>query len=218
MLVKGRMSAPIISTTPETQIMEAMDVMKQNNIRRMPVLNKKGKLVGIVSDKDLLNAAPSNATSLSVWEVNYLVARIKVKDVMTKDVMTIFGDTPVEEAAYIMSDSKIGGLPVMQENQVVGLITETDLFKLLVELMGAQDDGVRVTAVIPDVLGELDDITHAVSQAGGHFTAFGQFNADDTDHRIVTFKVKGLTEDEVSTAIDDFVDEITDIRKCCTSS
>ncbi len=216
MLVKGRMSAPIIFTTPETQIMEAMDVMKQNNIRRMPVLDKKGKLLGIVSDKDLLNAAPSDATSLSVWEVNYLVARIKVKDVMTKDVMTISGETPVEEAAYIMSDSKIGGLPVMQDNKVVGLITETDIFKLLVELMGAQEEGMRVTAVVPDILGELDDLTHAVSQAGGHFIAFGQFNADDTDHRIVTFKVKGLTDDEVVTAIAPFVDEITDIRNCCT--
>ncbi len=218
MLVKGRMSAPIISTTPETQIMEAMDVMKRNNIRRMPVLNKKGELVGIISDKDLLNAAPSNATSLSVWEVNYLVARIKVKDVMTKDVLTIPGDTPVEEAAYMMSNSKIGGLPVTQDGEVVGLITETDLFKLLVELMGAQSDGVRVTAVVPDVLGELDDITHAISKAGGHFVAFGQFDADDTDHRIVTFKVKGLKQDEVSAALTPCVDKITDMRRCCTSS
>ena len=216
MLVKGRMSAPIISTTADTQIMEAMDVMKQNNIRRMPVLNKKGKLIGIVSDKDLLNAAPSDATSLSVWEVNYLVARIKVKDVMTKEVMTVSGDTPVEEAARMMSDSKIGGLPVVLDDEVVGLITETDLFKLLVELMGAREMGVRVTATVPDKLGELDDITHAIAKAGGSFIAFGQFNADDTDHRIVTFKVKGLTPDEVTTAVSPVVDEITDVRKCCS--
>jgi len=216
MLVKGRMSAPIISTTADTQIMEAMDVMKQNNIRRMPVLDKKGKLIGIVSDKDLLNAAPSDATSLSVWEVNYLVARIRVKDVMTKEVMTVSGDTPVEEAARMMADSKIGGLPVVLDDEVVGLITETDLFKLLVELMGAREMGVRVTATVPDKLGELDDITHAIAKAGGSFIAFGQFNGDDTAHRIVTFKVTGMTADEVKTAVSPVVDEITDVRECCS--
>lgn len=215
MLVKGRMSAPIISTTPDTQIMEAMDVMKQNNIRRMPVLDKKGKLVGIVSDKDLLNAAPSDATSLSVWEVNYLVARIKVKDVMTKDVMTVTGDTPVEEAARMMADSKIGGLPVVLDGNVVGLITETDLFKLLVELMGAREMGVRITALVPDKLGELASITQAIAEIGGGFIAFGQFNADDTDHRVVTFKVTGLTIEQIKTAVSPIVDEITDIRECC---
>lgn len=212
MLVKGRMSAPIISTTPDTQIMEAMDVMKQNSIRRMPVLDKKGKLVGIVSDKDLLNAAPSDATSLSVWEVNYLVARIKVKDVMTKSVMTVAGDTPVEEAARMMADSKIGGLPVVLEGKVVGLITETDLFKLLVEMMGARESGLRVTALVPDKLGELDAITHAIAKIGGGFIAFGQFNADDTDHRIVTFKVTGLTAEQIKTAVAPIVTKITDIR------
>ena len=216
MLVKGRMSAPIIATTADTQIMEAMDVMKKNNIRRMPVLDKDSKLIGIVSDKDLLNAAPSDATSLSVWEVNYLVARIKVKDVMTADVMTVAGDTPVEEAARMMADSKIGGLPVMLDDEVVGLITETDLFKLLVELMGAREMGVRVTATVPDKLGELDDITHAIAKAGGSFIAFGQFNADDTDHRIVTFKVTGMTSDEVVTAVSPVVDAITDMRECCS--
>ena len=216
MLVKGRMSAPIIATTADTQIMEAMDVMKKNNIRRMPVLDKDSKLIGIVSDKDLLNAAPSDATSLSVWEVNYLVARIKVKDVMTADVMIVAGDTPVEEAARMMADSKIGGLPVMLDDEVVGLITETDLFKLLVELMGAREMGVRVTATVPDKLGELDDITHAIAKAGGSFIAFGQFNADDTDHRIVTFKVTGMTSDEVVTAVSPVVDAITDMRECCS--
>ncbi len=216
MLVKGRMSAPIIATTADTQIMEAMDVMKKNNIRRMPVLDTDGKLIGIVSDKDLLNAAPSDATSLSVWEVNYLVARIKVKDVMTKEVMTVSGDTPVEEAARMMADSKIGGLPVVLDDEVVGLITETDLFKLLVEMMGAREMGVRVTALVPNKLGELDDLTHAISKVGGGFIAFGQFNADDTDHRIVTYKVTGMSIEEVKTAVSPVVDTITDIRECCT--
>ena len=214
MLVKNRMSHPIIAVSPDTPIMEAMELMKQKSIRRMPVLDN-GKLVGIVSDKDLLNAAPSDATSLSVWEVNYLVARIKIKDVMTKNVMTITEDTPIEEAARIMADNKVGGLPIMRNGEVIGLITETDLFKLLLELMGAREMGVRVTAVIPDTLGELDALTHAIAEAGGSFISFGQFNADDTDHRVVSFKVTGLSVADVKTATVPIVDQITDIRECC---
>lgn len=214
MFVKGRMSTPVISVSPDLPIMEALDLMRQKNIRRTPVL-EKGKLVGIISDKDLLNAAPSDATSLSVWEVNYLVARIKVKDVMTKKVLTVDEDTPIEEAARIMADNKIGGLPVMRGGEVVGLITETDLFKLLLELMGAREMGVRVTITIPDTPGELEALTHAVAQAGGSFMSFGQFNGDDTDHRIVTFKVSGLSEEALRTAVAKVSDSITDVRSCC---
>ena len=101
--------------------------MKRAHIRRTPIV-KDGKLVGIVSDKDVLNASPSPASSLSVWEMNYLLSKIKVKDVMTKVVLTVTEDTPIEEAARIMADNKIGGLPVMRAGQGAGIITETDLF------------------------------------------------------------------------------------------
>ncbi|MCA9928526.1 MAG: CBS domain-containing protein, partial [Anaerolineales bacterium] len=123
MLVSRRMSSPVITVSESTPIMEALDLMRRQNIRRTPVVNKKGKMIGIVSDKDLLNAGPSEATSLSVWEVNYLLAKLSVKDVMTKDVLTVTEDTPIEEAAYIMAENKIGGLPVMRGQEIVGLIT-----------------------------------------------------------------------------------------------
>lgn len=211
MLVKGRMSKPVITVKPDAPIMEALRLMQRENIRRLPVV-KNGEMVGIVSDKDLLHAGPSDATSLTVWEVNYLLSKITVADVMTKDVKTVTEDTPIEEAARIMVDNKIGGLPVMRNGAIVGLITETDLFKIFLELMGARDAGVRVTVLVKDLRGELDALTHAVAEAGGSFIAFGQFSGESQQNRLVTFKVEGLDETAVRQAIEPVVESIIDIR------
>ena len=212
MLVKNRMSSPVISVEPEMPIMEALTLMRAKKIRRMPVVDKQGTLIGIVSDKDLLNAGPSAATSLSVWEINYLVGKIKIENVMTKAVLTVDGMTPIEEAARMMVDNKIGGLPVMDKNQLIGMITESDLFKILLELMGARETAVRLTAVVPDVLGELDRLTHLVAEAGGSFIAFGQFNGDDSDTRVVTIKVTGLDEQQLQEAVAPAVIKVVDVR------
>lgn len=211
MLVKRRMSSPVITVAPEMSVPDCLKLMQRERIRRTPVV-ANGRLVGIVSDKDLLNASPSDATSLSIWEISYLVNRIKVKDVMTKEVLTITEEMPIEEAARIMVDNKVGGLPVVKDRDVVGLITETDLFKILLELMGAREQGVRVTAVVPEKLGELAAITHAIANADGSFVAFGQFSGDASSNRIVTFKVRHMTETAVRAAIDPVVTEIIDIR------
>ena len=214
MLVKERMSSPVITVEPTMPIMQALEMMKENRIRRMPVV-KNGKMIGIVSDKDLLNAAPSDATSLSVWELNYLLAKITVGDIMTKNVITVEEDTPIEEAAYLMDINKIGGLPVMSDGKLVGLITETDLFRIFLELMGAQQEGVRVTALVPDKLGELEVLTHAISSAGGEFLAFGQFAGESSANRIVTFKVSNLDEETVREKIAPYIEKLVDIRTCC---
>lgn len=212
MLVKERMSKPVIFVHPDMPIMEALALMQREKIRRLPIIDD-GKMVGIVSDKDLLNAAPSDATTLSMWELNYLVSRIEVNDVMTRQVRTVTEDTPIEEAARIMADNKIGGLPVMREGRVVGLITETDLFKILLELMGAREGGLRVTAIIPDTVGELAKITSAVAACEGSFVAFGQYSGDDTATRTVTFKVTGVDADTVRQQLEPLVEKITDIRE-----
>jgi acetoin utilization protein AcuB len=192
-------------------INEALNLMRREHIRRAPVV-KDGKLVGIVSDKDLLNASPSPATSLSIWEMNYLLSKITVRDVMTKKVLTVSEGTPIEEAARIMSDNKIGGLPVMSNGRVVGIVTETDLFKIFLELMGARDMGVRVTALVPEKPGELADLTRAIFEIGGNFVAFGQFLGEDPTNREVTFKVTGVKEEDLVKAIQPYVQKIKDIR------
>ncbi len=211
MLVGERMSHPVITISPEMPITEAINLMRREHIRRAPVI-KGTKLVGIVSDKDLLNASPSPATSLSIWEMNYLLSKITVSDVMTQEVMTITTSTPIEEAARIMADNKIGGLPVTKDDRVVGMITETDLFKIFLELMGAREVGVRVTALVPEKVGELAALAKAVSHAGGNFVAFGQTAGEDPSNREVTFKVTGISEKEVIKAIEPYVEKIEDIR------
>ena len=211
MLVGERMSKPVISIPPEMPINEAINLMRTKQIRRTPVV-KEGKLVGIVSDKDLLNASPSPATSLSVWEMNYLLSKITVKDVMTTRVLTVKEDTPIEEAARIMADNKIGGMPVVRDQQVVGIITETDLFKILLELMGARESGVRVTMLMTEKPGQLANLTRLLSDLGGNFIAIGQFSGESETNRLVTFKVTGLEEVRVREIVVPLAEHLIDIR------
>ena len=143
--------------------------------RRAPVA-KAEKLVGIVSDKDLLNSSPSPASSLNVWEMNYLLSKLTISEIITKKVLTVAEDTPIEEVARIMADNKVSGLPVLHDGHVVSIITETDLFKIFLELMGAREKGVRVTALLNEKPGQLAKITKAVSSAGGNFIAFEKYN------------------------------------------
>lgn len=211
MLVGERMSHPVISVAPETPIHDALALFKKEHIRRAPVM-KNGKLVGIISQTDLLNASPSPVSSLSIWEMNYLLSKVTVKHVMSKKVSTVIEDTPIEEAARIMADNKIGGLPVLRGNKVVGMITETDLFKIFLELMGAREKGVRVTALLKNRRGELAKITKAITELGGNFIAFGQFAGEDPTTRLVTFKVDGLKKSEVKSAVQKIAEEVWDIR------
>ena len=211
MLVGERMKHPVITVPPDLPIVDALNLMKRERIRRTPVV-KDGKIAGIVSDKDLLNASPSPATSLSVWEMNYLLSKIQVKDVMTKKVFSVSEDTPIEEAARIMADNKIGGLPVMRGDHVVGIITETDLFKIFLELMGAREAGVRVSALIHEQRGQLARLTQAIANAGGNILAFGQFSGEDTSNRLITFKVGGLDQAQVRSLVEPIVERLMDIR------
>jgi len=212
MFVGERMSHPVITVSPDTPIHDALIMFKREHIRRAPVI-KDGKMIGIVSERDLLNASPSPVTSLSVWELNYLVSKVTVKQVMSKKVKTVDVNTPIEEAARIMADSKIGGLPVTRAGKVVGMITETDLFKILLELMGARERAVRVTAEIDDKPGQLAKVTKAIAEAGGNFIAFGQFAGNDPSTRLLTMKVAGIKKDAVTKAIEKSVKEIRDIRQ-----
>jgi acetoin utilization protein AcuB len=214
MLVEERMSSPVITVAQDLPIMEALNVMKTNQIRRTPVVDKKGRLVGIISDKDLLDASPSDATSLSVWEINYLLSQITVREIMTKEVMTVTKDTPLEVAARIMADNKIGGIPILDGDDLVGLITETDLFKIFLELMGARTEGVRVSAMVPEKRGELALITEAISKAGGSFISFTQFAGKSESNREIVFKVAGLNPSTVVEKVTPLVEQILDVRLC----
>lgn len=212
MFVRERMSRPVISVSPDEPINEVLAMFRNEHIRRAPVM-KEGKLVGIVSERDLLNASPSSATTLSVWELNYLISKVKIKDVMTRKVITVDENTPIEEAARIMADKKIGGLPVVSAGKIVGMITETDLFKILLELMGARQKAVRVTATVPNRPGELAKISQIVSSNGGDFISFGIFSGPDADSRVLTFKVQGIKKEKLKEILDPAVQKFWDIRQ-----
>ena len=211
MFVGERMSRPVISVSPEAPINEVLAMFKKEHIRRAPVM-KDGKLVGIVSERDLLNASPSAATSLSVWELNYLISKVTVKRVMTKKVITLDEDTPIEDAARIMADRKIGGIPVTRLDKVIGIITETDLFKIFLELMGARQKALRVTATVPNEPGELAKITQAIASGGGNFISFGTFSGPDAGSAVVTFKVEGIKKEKIKEVLGDIVTKFWDIR------
>jgi acetoin utilization protein AcuB len=153
----------------------------------------------------LLNASPSSVTSLSVWELNYLISKVTVKNVMTKKVITVEKDTPIEEAARIMVDQKIAGLPVTSSGKIVGMITETDLFKIFLELMGARQKALRVTATIPEQPGELAKVTKAIANNGGDFISFGMFAGPDAHSKVITFKVQGMKKESLKEALGDVV-------------
>ncbi|MFZ5818439.1 MAG: CBS domain-containing protein [Chloroflexota bacterium] len=212
MLVGERMSHPIISIAPDMPVHDALNLFKREHIRRAPVV-KDGKLIGIVSDQDLLNASPSPVTSLSIWEMNYLMSKITVAEVMTKKVLTVEESTPIEEAARIMADNKVGGLPVLRDGHVVGIITETDLFKIFLELMGAREKGVRATILIEEKPGQLAKITEAIAKAGGNFVAFGQFAGEDPSTRLVTMKVDSMKPEAVKKAVAEVAKEVWDVRE-----
>jgi len=213
MFVKERMSFPAITIHPEISLHDALNLMHKEHIRRLPVVDNKGKLIGIVSERDLLHAAPSDATSLTVWEVTSLFSKLTVDRIMTRDVITISEDTPIEEAAILMADNKIGGLPVIREGKIVGIITETDLFKVFLELFGARKGGIRLAALVPEVPGELAQLTKAIFDAGGNILALGTSLGESSDNREITIKVRGVEPRELREVVEPLVVRIIDIRE-----
>ncbi len=212
MLVKERMSRHPITIRPDTSLHDALRVMHDEKVRRLPVVNREDKLVGIVLEKDLLYASPSPATSLSVYELNYLISRITVESLMTRDVVTVSEDTSLEEAARIMADNNIGGLPVMRNDTLVGMITESDLFKVFLELLGAREWGTRVTLRVPDQRGMLAKVAAAITARGADIVALGTFWGDDPTNRELVIKIQGITHEEIEEIADQLEAEIVDIR------
>jgi acetoin utilization protein AcuB len=213
MLVRERMSAQPVTITSDVPITEALRVMRQNQVRRLPVLDEDGRLMGIVSEKDLLYASPSPATSLSIYEMHYMLSRLKVTELMTADPITTTPDALLEEAAIIMADNKIGGLPVVEDGNLVGIITETDVFKVFLELLGAREKGLRLTLRIPERMGEMARITTAIAQLCGNILALGTFLGDDPTTAIVTVKVVDVAADQLELAMQELGLEIVDSRE-----
>jgi acetoin utilization protein AcuB len=212
MLVGERMTRNPVTILDTASIDDALHLMRERRVRRLPVLDGSGKMVGIVSDKDLLHAAPSPATSLSVYELHYLLARLTIKQVMSSPVITVTSDTPIEEAAALMADRKIGGLPVLENGQLAGIITETDIFKILVELLGARTPGLRLTLQVPEGKGVLARITAALAQQGAFIVSLVAYGGPDESRPFIMLKLTGVDQAAVEAALQGLDASIVDVR------
>lgn len=185
MFVINRMTKNSMTVTADTKVDEVAHLMKKHNFRRLPVVDD-GKLVGFLSDSDLMRVAPSSATTLSRYEINSLLAKICVRDIMKKDVVSVNVDATIEEAALIMYKNKIGGMPVVSNmGAVVGVITETDIFKTFVDVMGLADGKTRITLEVTDKIGVVKDIAEIFEQAGVSIDSLITCKKEDNKYEIV---------------------------------
>ena len=185
MFVINRMTKNPMTVTADTKVDEVAHLMKKHNFRRLPVVDD-GKLVGFLSDSDLMRVAPSPATTLSRYEINSLLAKICVRDIMKKDVVSVNVGATIEEAALIMYKNKIGGMPVVSNmGAVVGVITETDIFKTFVDVMGLADGKTRITLEVTDKIGVVKDIAEIFRQAGVSIDSLITCKKEDNKYEIV---------------------------------
>jgi acetoin utilization protein AcuB len=210
MNVGRRMSHPVITVQPETQITKAHELMAKEKIGQTPVV-KNGKLVGIVSKNDILKAYPSSVTTLAVWEIASLLEKIQVKDVMVKTVRTVQEDTLIEEAARIMVDNVISSLPVVRGKELVGIITQADLFNIMLEMLGARRPGVHFSVLIPSKPGQIAKISKAIYDKGGDITALSTFEGDSSATSMLAVKVNGIEQKALEKLVKPLVIELMEI-------
>ena len=202
-----------ITVSPDLPIAEAIEQMRQKKIHRFPVVDKKGKLVGMVTHQDLLYASPSSVTSLNVWEVTYLLNQVQVREAMTKKVITVGEDYPIEDAAGLMRENEISGLPVMRGSELVGIITESDIFDIFLELFMAQEKGVRLTVLAPYFKGSMAQISSAITENGGLIHALNTFKGEDESNWGCVLKVADMSRDQLVQVIQPLVIKILDVRE-----
>ncbi len=169
MFVKNKMTTNPFTISPDQTIPDAHEIMAQNGVKRLPVM-KDGKLVGIVSKEDIQHASPSKATTFSMGEITYLLAKTKIKSIMTKNPVTISSGALLEEAAIVMRDNDISFLPVVDNNKLVGIITKTAIFDSFIELLGFRETGTRLTIEVDDEPGIMSNLTSIIGNSGANIT------------------------------------------------
>jgi len=204
MLVKDFMTRNPITVAPETSFSEALKLMKQNKIKRLIVM-KDEKIIGIVTEKDLLYASPSKATTLNIWELHYLLSKLKIEEIMTKNVVTVNENAPIEDAARIMEEKDISGLPVVDDaGRLVGIITQTDIFKVFVEIFGTKREGtIRYTMEMPDKPGELLEVAKRIYEAGGNIISIATLFEEGKDSYLATLRVENIDHEKFVKSLDE---------------
>ncbi|MGN0729345.1 CBS domain-containing protein [Treponema sp.] len=212
MLVKDVMTVNPVTIGPDASVLEARETMTRNKINKLPVVDRSGALVGIITNNDLAKASPSAATSLDMFELGYLLSKLSVEKTMVKSVKTTTADQTVEEAARLMNDYGISALPVVKENLLIGIVTESDLFSTFIDMFNTRASGVRAVAVVNEIPGELAKIAAAIAEKNANIVSLVTSDACDSKHRTVTLKVSGISKDELQSLLEANCAEIKDIR------
>jgi len=195
MLVRDRMTPDPETVTTDTTLKEALNLVRSNPFRHLPVMDENGRLVGIVTEKSLVYASPTPTTTLSVFEVDYILSRTRVGQVIEGEVITVGPDLPIEEAARLMIDHRIGCLPVVENEELVGIISDTDIFRVFVEGLGGGYPSLRITVVVPEEVGSLARVTNRVAALGGNIYSLGIFWGEQREDRVVAFRLEGVDQE-----------------------
>ncbi len=198
MLVSNWMTKDVVTITPDRSMMKCSKLMKDHSISRVPVVDENGHILGIVSDRDVKDASPSKATTLDMHELYYLLSEIKIRDIMTKKVMTIKETETVEKAAVIMLENNFGGLPVVDENgRIAGIITDTDIFKVLVDITGVYEGGAQVCLHIPTASGSLAPIINFLKDRGARVMSILTQNVpEDVPTKDIFIRIRDMEKPE----------------------
>ena len=211
MTVSKNMTINPVTTTPDEGVFEAFELMKNEGVQRLPVLDNDGNLVGIISEKNITSAAADR--KVSIVEFALLLSKIKVGDVMTKEVITVSIDDPVELAARKMSDNDISILPVVDnDGKLVGIVSRSDLFRLLLELFGTRHYGIRVTFRIKDQKGVIAKLAIALEKIGANIVSIGNLDSDQ-GYSTIIMKINGVDESLIKDTLSPLVDGNLDIRE-----
>jgi acetoin utilization protein AcuB len=182
---------PVV-VSPDVSVSDARNLMRKEKIGCLPVLDKNNNLVGIVTKKNLLKAGPTAATTLDMYEISYLLSKLKVEKIMERAVITVNDDELLEEAARVMADGDISCLPVMRGKVLVGVITVRDIFHAFLDALGARHQGVRISFSMEEKPGQLAKLTAAIAEKGGNIVAFVSQDGDDLTERRGTLKICGI--------------------------
>ncbi|MGB4440110.1 MAG: CBS and ACT domain-containing protein [Sedimentibacter sp.] len=194
MYVKNKMTANPYTISPDASITDAVELMKEKGLRRLPVV-KAGKVVGILTKNDLQKVSPTKATSLSIFEINYLLSKTTVNDAMTKEIITISPDSLLDEAAVIMRDKKIGTLPVVEDSNIVGIITESDILDAFIDILGFKAEGSRITIETKDVPGALAEIASIFKAFNSNITHIVAYRNGEKGYDII--RTNAVNTDEI---------------------
>ncbi len=212
MIVASVMKKNPVFIRPDMSINDVKELMIKEKVGKLPVLDKSNRLVGIFTKKDLLKAGPSGATSLDMFEISYLLSKLKVEKVMSRDVFSVQSSEVVEEAARIMADKDIGCLPVLKDDLLVGILTKNDLFSAFVDMFAGRYDGVRITFLMEEKPGMLVRAAAGVAELGGNILSFITCDGDDMSNKRCTMKVTGVDRDQMRRILEVAGAKIEDIR------